>query len=98
MPRGYDADQQPLAEGVAEELDLALGGPARDLGALVGVEVEPDLAVLHVDVRRANALVARALEILGEAQQAREPVQALQESPGRASGSSSPSSGCPLRW
>src|SRR4051794_9211249 len=77
MPPRLRRDGEALAEGAAEELHLALGGPARDLGALVGVEVQPDRAVLHVDVRRADALVARTLEILGEAQQAREPVEAL---------------------
>ena len=64
-------------EGAREELDLAPGGPARDAGVAVGLELEAHRPVGHGDVGRAHELVAPALEVLGQPQQRRHAVQAL---------------------
>src|SRR5215207_3832112 len=54
-------DLQRLAERAEEQVGLALGRPARDLHALARDQVQPDGSVVHLHVRAAHALVARAL-------------------------------------
>src|SRR5215218_7683375 len=62
-------DGQLLPEGLLEQLALALGGPAGDRDVLVGLEPQLDPAVAHLDAGGSHRLVARALELLAEAQQ-----------------------------
>src|SRR5215218_8831023 len=74
-------DGELLAEGLLEQLALALGRPTGDRYVLVGLEPQLDAAVAHLDARGAHGLVARALELLAEAQQCgaarHEPVVAI---------------------
>ena len=63
-------------ERAVEELDLALCRPALDGRRALGLEREADRAVVAAHVRLVHALVAAALEVLGEAQQDRHAVQA----------------------
>src|SRR3954447_8929328 len=64
-------------ERALEELALAAGRPQRDARVVVGDQTDANAAVVKRDVRLAHELVARALEVLGQAQERRHPVQAV---------------------
>src|SRR6478736_7577965 len=64
---GSVADGQLAPERALEQLALALRGPARDRHVLVGVEAQHHVAAVHADVRLVHRLVARALELLADA-------------------------------
>ena len=77
MPRGYDATKRPLPKARRKRSTSRSAAQRATSAPSSAWRSSRTVAVLHVDVRRADALVARALEILGEAQQACEPVEAL---------------------
>src|SRR3954471_4202131 len=65
------ADLELHPEGLLEDVALALCGPARDRQILVRVQREPRHPVVHRDLELVHRLVARALELLGDAQHGR---------------------------
>src|SRR5271166_109019 len=72
-----DGDGEVAVEGAGEQLALAAGRPARHGRVALGDQPQPDTAVVERHVGRADELVARALEILGQAKQRRAPVEPL---------------------
>ena len=70
------AHAQLAAERALEHVALTLGRPAGDRDVLVGVQAQLDAPVVaRATSQRVHGLVARALELLGEPDRGRDPVE-----------------------
>ena len=92
---GSGGNRELAIEGPGEELGLPAGRPARHRRLAVDEQAQLHLAVAHREARPAHELIARALEVLRQAQKHRAAIQARLVAPLRKALEAARGRACP---